>query len=91
MYKGCGWVGMANAEEMSCKELVEIITEYLEGTLPPAERARFEAHLAVCPGCQTYLDQMRQTVRALGRLTEQSIPPQARQELLQVFRHWKKG
>ena len=82
---------MAKAEEMSCRELVEIITEYLEGTLPPAERARFEAHLAVCPGCQTYLDQMRQTVRALGRLTEQSIPPQARQELLQVFRHWKKG
>ena len=82
---------MAKAEEMSCRELVEIITEYLEGTLPPAERARFEAHLAVCPGCQTYLDQMRQTVRALGRLTEQSIPPQAHQELLQVFRHWKKG
>jgi anti-sigma factor RsiW len=76
---------------MSCKELVEIITEYLEGTLPAAERKRFEEHLANCPGCQTYLEQMRQTVRSLGRLTEESLSPAARQELLQVFRNWKKG
>jgi len=77
-------------DEMSCKELVEIITEYLEGTLPLGERKRFEEHLAVCPGCQTYLEQMRQTVRTLGRLTEESLPPVVRQELLQVFRHWKR-
>lgn len=79
------------SDEMNCKELVEIITGYLEGALSPADRARFEEHLAVCPGCQTYLDQMRQTIRALGRLTEESIPPQARQELLRVFRRWKKN
>ena len=78
-------------DEMSCKELVEIITEYLEGTLPESERARFEYHLGLCPGCQTYLEQMRQTVRAVGRLSEESIPPQAREELLRAFRNWPKG
>jgi anti-sigma factor RsiW len=82
---------MSNADEMSCKELVEVITEYLEGTLPPAERARFEQHLAECPGCQTYLEQMRLTIRTLGRLTEESLPSAARQELLKAFRDWKKG
>jgi anti-sigma factor RsiW len=76
---------------MSCKELVEVITEYIEGTLPPAERARFEEHLGVCDGCQNYLEQMRLTIRSLGRLTEESIPPSAREELLRVFRHWKRG
>jgi anti-sigma factor RsiW len=76
---------------MSCKELVEVITEYLEGTMPPDERARFEYHLGRCPGCQTYLEQMRQTVRALGRLSEESIPPRARDELLKTFRGWQKG
>lgn len=77
--------------EMSCKELVEVITEYLEGTLPEAERARFEYHLGLCPGCQTYLEQMRQTVRATGRPSEESIPAQARDDLLKAFREWKRA
>ena len=76
--------------EMSCKELTEVITEYLEGTLPESERARFEYHLGLCPGCQTYLEQMRQTVRAVGRLSEESIPTEARNELLKAFRNWKR-
>ncbi|MCI0356491.1 MAG: zf-HC2 domain-containing protein [Acidobacteria bacterium] len=76
--------------EMSCKELTEVITEYLEGTLPEAERARFEYHLGLCPGCQTYLEQMRLTVRAVGRLSEESIPPEVRDQLLAAFRGWKK-
>ncbi len=75
--------------EMSCKELVEIITEYLEGTLPEGERARFEHHLGLCPGCQTYLEKMRQTVRATGRLREDSLPADVRAELLKAFRGWK--
>jgi len=76
--------------EMSCKELVEVITEYLEGTLPEAERARFDYHLGLCPGCQTYLDQMRLTVRVVGRLSEESIAPEARNEFLKAFRNWQK-
>jgi anti-sigma factor RsiW len=82
---------MPNSQELSCQELVELLTDYLEGRLSPGEKARFEEHLTICEGCQTYLDHMRQTVRALGRLTEETIPPDARAELLQAFRQWKKG
>jgi anti-sigma factor RsiW len=81
----------APTDEMSCKELVEVITQYLHGVLPRAERQRFEEHLAQCPGCQTYLEQMNQTIRTLGHLSEQSIPLEAKQELLRVFRNWKQG
>jgi anti-sigma factor RsiW len=76
--------------EMNCKELVELVTEYLEGTLPPAERERFETHLGACSGCTHYLQQMRQTIHTLGQLTEEMIAPQTRAELLQVFKNWKK-
>ena len=75
---------------MSCQELVELVTEYFEGTLPPAERERFEAHLATCSGCTNYLQQMRQTIQVLGKLTEETIAPQTRDELLQVFKNWKR-
>ena len=81
----------STAEEMACKELVELVTEYLEDTLPPAERARFEAHLAGCDGCTRYLEQMRLTINALGHLPEESIDPHARDELLKAFRDWKAG
>lgn len=76
--------------EMNCKELVELVTEYLEGTLPPVERERFEAHLGTCSGCTHYLQQMRQTIYALGKVTEETIAPDARDELLQIFKNWKK-
>ncbi len=59
--------------ELTCRELVELVTEYLEGTLPEPERLRFDAHLAECPYCQTYLEQMRQTIAPVGRLTEDTI------------------
>jgi predicted anti-sigma-YlaC factor YlaD len=70
--------------------MVELVTEYLEGAMSPREIAIFENHLSVCPGCTAYLEQMRQTIRLAGKLTEESIAPQARDELLQVFRNWKK-
>lgn len=76
---------------MTCKELVELITDYLEGALPPAERARFEAHLGRCDGCTNYLDQMRRTIALSGRLAEESIAPRAQEELLHVFQDWKTG
>jgi anti-sigma factor RsiW len=76
-------------QELSCKELVELLTEYLEGTLPPADRLRFDQHLAICPGCRVYLDQMRTTIHSLGQLREESIPSHTKEELLRVFRNWK--
>jgi anti-sigma factor RsiW len=75
--------------ELTCKELVEIVTDYLEDRLPPAERQRFEQHLVACEGCLNYLDQMQQTIRMVGRLSEESIPPSTTERLLRAFRDWK--
>ncbi len=82
---------MTFPDELSCRELVELVTDYLENALSPAERARFEEHLITCPGCQTYLEQMRQTIDVLGRVTEESLEPAARDQLLDLFRNWKRG
>ena len=76
---------------ITCQELVELITEYLEGSLDNDMRARFDQHLAACPGCSDYLEQMRQTIRATGRLREESLEPGATEALLDVFRDWKQG
>ncbi len=81
---------MSVSDEMSCRELVQVVNDYIEGVLSPADRKRFEEHLAICPGCQTYLDQMRKTIRVVGRLSEESIPVEAKSALLQAFRDWKK-
>jgi len=82
---------MASNTEMACQELVEVITDYLEGALSDVDRVRFEEHLKNCRHCRTYLKQMRQTIRALGRLPETSIPEKAKAELLAAFREWNKG
>ncbi len=76
---------------MDCDELVEVITEYLEGTLPQGDRVRFEKHLAVCPGCQEYLAQMRLTIKSLGSLEGGGIPRDTRGALLEAFRDWKRN
>jgi anti-sigma factor RsiW len=77
--------------EMTCRELVEVITDYLEGALPAEDRARFDAHIADCDGCTHYLDQMRQTIRALGHLPPESLSPEAERALLDAFRGWREG
>ena len=77
--------------EMPCRELVELVTDYLEDRLSPLDRARFEAHLAECEACRSYMEQFRQTIRALGRLPEESISPEARETLLAAFRGWFRG
>ena len=74
--------------EMPCRELVEVITDYLEDRLSPVDRARFEAHLAECEACRTYLEQFRQAIRALGRLPEESLSPEVRNALIDAFRGW---
>ena len=78
-------------EEMSCRELVDVVTDYFEGNMAPQDRLRFDAHLAECPYCVNYLDQMRTTIAALGKLTEESISSEARDELLVAFRGWRGG
>jgi len=76
---------------MTCQELVELVTEYLEGTLAVEQRIRFEAHLLECGGCRNYLEQMRQTIHITHRLTEESLPAPMRDELLTLFRNWKEN
>jgi predicted anti-sigma-YlaC factor YlaD len=78
-----------SVDEVTCKELVEVVTDYLEGRLPPAEQVRFEEHVAFCSWCRTYLDQMRETVRLTGTLAEEDLSPEARDGLLRAFRDWK--
>jgi anti-sigma factor RsiW len=79
------------SDEMTCRELVDLVTAYLDGTLPEGERARFDAHLESCPYCGIYIEQMRQAVRLLGQLTEDTIDPRARDALLMQFAGWKRG
>jgi anti-sigma factor RsiW len=74
---------------MDCKEIVETITAYLEGTLAPADQCRFDAHLAECPHCTEYLAQMRTTIERLGRLDETTLSRSAREQLLVAFRDWR--
>ena len=73
---------------MNCIDLVELITEYLEGAMPPAAREHVDEHLAECEGCTAYLEQCRITIRLTGNLTEEQIPREAREALLGVFRQW---
>ena len=70
---------------MTCKELVELITDYLEGKLPDDIRMRLENHLSGCNGCTNYLEQMRRTIRLTGELREESLTPRQRDDLLQLF------
>ncbi len=76
---------------LTCRECVELVTEYLEGTLLPASCTRFETHTAICAGCQIYLAQTRQTIRLLGTLAETAVPPLSKVQLLQLFRDWKRN
>jgi anti-sigma factor RsiW len=78
-------------EALSCQELVELVTDYLEAALAPGERRSFEEHLAECGNCVEYLEQMRQTVSAVGTLTPETIDPQAEAALLRAFSDWKAG
>jgi anti-sigma factor RsiW len=79
---------MTVAEEINCQELVELVTDYLEGALEPADLRRFEEHLAACGKCTEYMAQLRATIRAVGQITPDDLSPEAESELLEVFRDW---
>ena len=79
----------ATQDPMTCQQLVELVTDYFEDALTPAERDRFDAHLKVCPGCEYYLEQMRTTIRVTGMLTPESLSEEASTELLSAFRSWR--
>ena len=78
------------AEHVTCQEVVELVSDYLDQALPPEEASLFEQHVNFCDGCDWYLDQMRSTVATVGRITEQDVPDETREKLLAAFRAWKR-
>ena len=81
----------ANQYKLSCQEVVELVTDYLEQALLPEKQAQFEEHIEECPGCDTYLEQVQQTILMLRTLSEQRTFPETKQDLLEIFRNWKQG
>jgi anti-sigma factor RsiW len=77
-------------EELSCREVVEILGDYLEGAMTPEDRLRLEEHLADCDGCAAYLEQLRDTIRLSGRLSPEAVSPEAMAPLLEAFRAWRR-
>jgi predicted anti-sigma-YlaC factor YlaD len=82
---------MNDTSELSCRELVELVTDYLEGALDASEQARFEEHLAICEGCRSYLEQMRTTIAVTGSVDDSALEPGALDRLLAAFRDWKQA
>ena len=80
-----------SGQDLTCKEVVEIVSDYLEGALSPEDRDRFDAHLGVCDGCTFYVEQMRETIRLTGMLSEEQVPVEQRERLRRAFRDWKTG
>lgn len=79
----------AHPRPLSCPEMLELLTEYLDGALDEEGRESVHAHLELCPGCVTYLDQFRETIRATGRLAEDEVPPHVMAALLDAFEEWR--
>ena len=79
------------AEHITCSEVVELVTDYLERALPAEETALFEQHLNFCEGCIVYVEQMRATAETVGRVREEDVPPETREKLLTAFREWKRS
>lgn len=80
---------MLTSNTLTCKEVVELVTDYLETALLPEQQAQFEGHVMDCPGCTNYVQQVRQTIGALHKLTEQAVFPETKEELKQLFEHWR--
>ena len=79
---------MTDTFALSCQELVELVTDYLEGALPPEDVRRFEEHTAACENCTRYLEQLRVTIRIAGTITTDDLSPEVERELLSAFRDW---
>jgi anti-sigma factor (TIGR02949 family) len=75
----------------TCREVVELATEYVEGELTPEQATAFELHLNFCDGCSTFIDQIRETAATARRLSEEQVPEELRQQLIDAFRDWSRG
>ena len=77
------------ADHITCNEVVELVTDYLERALPADEMTLFEQHINFCDGCIVYVEQMRSTVATVGRVREEDVPPEAKDRLMAAFREWR--
>ncbi len=84
-------IALRNRKKLTCGELVELVTDYLDGSLSRRDRARFEAHIAACGNCTQYVEQFRETIRLTGTLRESDVSPEAKAALLAQFEAWKRG
>jgi anti-sigma factor RsiW len=84
-------IALRNRKKLTCRELVELVTDYLDGNLSRRDRARFEAHIAACGNCTQYVEQFRETIRLTGTLRETDVSPEAEAALLAQFEAWKRG
>jgi anti-sigma factor (TIGR02949 family) len=80
-----------SANHLSCQEVVELVTEYLDESLPPEDASLFEQHLNFCEGCVWYVDQLRTTVETVGEIREEQIPPETKERLMGAFRDWRRS
>jgi anti-sigma factor RsiW len=81
----------ARPHDLACRELVQLLTEFLEGALDERTRTQVEQHLVLCPGCTEYLRQFRATIGATRKLAEEDLPERVKENLLDAFRHWRHG
>jgi len=77
------------SRDLACQEAVELVTDYLEGSLPRRQRRRFEKHLSACDNCATYLEQIRVTIRLSGRVEPHQLDPETRQGLLELYKRYQ--
>jgi anti-sigma factor RsiW len=84
-------VVLRRRSDLVCQQVVELVTDYLEGALSRADRRRFDRHLRGCPNCTNYLEQMRITIAATGALRPEDLSPEAEQEFTELFRAWRDG
>jgi anti-sigma factor RsiW len=77
------------SRDLVCQQVVELVTDYLEGTLSRRDRRKFEHHLRGCPNCTAYLEQIRATIRATGTIEPEDLTPEAREDLTELYRRWR--
>ena len=82
---------LALRRDLECQQAVELVTDYLEGTLSRRQRRRFEAHIAACPNCSAYLEQIQAVIATSGSITPEDLTPQAREDLTALYRRWYGG
>jgi anti-sigma factor RsiW len=75
---------------LTCHEVIDLLSDYIEGALSTDDRRRVDEHLALCDGCDTYLDQMRESIRLIGMVPEDQVPDEQKTALLSAFRDWRR-